>query len=295
MAHGAQPDLMVLDVESYEDVVRGTPAAVDIPLDLFGPAAQPVPVVIGSALRDRADGIKLGETVTTSVQGYTFQAKVVAVQPSFPGEPSTSFMLVSEKQLRALFPDAPLRPTTAYIRAPAAAGPAIESAVTSVMPAANVIGEAERAAALRDAPVVRAVGLAIAATAGVAAIYAALAVAAALALGGAARTVETAHLRTLGMSGRQVLGALVIEQGPSLALAFVGGLGLGVGLLAFIAPGLRLQQLVGVDVEVAAGLDPLVVGAMAVGIVLVALVGIAAGLWLGRRLAPITALRRGFE
>jgi hypothetical protein len=34
---------------------------------------------------------------------------------------------------------------------------------------------------------------------------------------------------------------------------------------------------------------------MAIGIVLVALVGLAAGLWLGRRGTAVAALRRGFE
>jgi len=148
---------------------------------------------------------------------------------------------------------------------------------------------------LSDAPVVRAVRLGIAATAVVAAIYAALAVAAALALGGAARTVETAHLRTLGMNGRQTLVALILEQGPALAFAFIGGLALGVGLLAFLAPGLQLQRLVGVTVDVSVGLDPVLILAMALGIAGVALIGIGVGLWLGRRLAPIAALRRGFE
>ena len=295
VAHGAAPDLIVLDVEGYDDVVRGTQAELHLPVDLYGPAAEPVPVVIGAELVERAGGMKLGETATTSIQGYTFQAKVVAVIDAFPGAPSGSFMIASERQLRALFPDAPLRPTSAYLRAPGADVAALRSTITSVMPQAVVTGRAERTQALGDAPVVRAVRLGIAATAIVAAIYAALAVAAALALGGAARTVETAHLRTLGMNGRQTLVALVLEQGPALAFAFVGGLALGVGLLAFLAPGLQLQRLVGVTVDVSVGLDPVLVLVMALGIAGVALIGIGVGLWLGRRLAPIAALRRGFE
>ena len=295
VGHGATPDLIVLDVEGYDDVTRGTQAELHLPVDLYGPAGEPVPVVIGAELVDRPGGMKLGETATTSIQGYTFQAKVIAVIDAFPGAPSGSFMIASEKQLRALFPDAPLRPTSAYLKAPAADVAALRSTITSVMPQAIVTGRAERTAMLSDAPVVRAVRLGIAATAVVAAIYAALAVAAALALGGAARTVETAHLRTLGMNGRQTLVALILEQGPALAFAFIGGLALGVGLLAFLAPGLQLQRLVGVTVDVSVGLDPVLILAMALGIAGVALIGIGVGLWLGRRLAPIAALRRGFE
>jgi len=294
-SHSSQPDLLVLDVESYEDVVRGTPAEINLPVDLFGPAAQPVPVVIATGLESRADAYKLGETLTVSVQGYTFQAKIVGDLDVFPGVTSTSFMIASEKQLRALFPDAPLRPTTAFLRAESSAGDGIRTAVTGVMSNAVVTGRTDTSDLLRDGPIVRAVRLGIAATAVVAAIYAALAVAAALALGGAARTTENAHLRTLGLSDRQAVGTLLLEQGPALVFAFIAGIALGVGLLVLLLPGLRLERLLGVDVQVTPGLDPVLVAAMAIGIVLVALVGLALGLWLGRRGTAVAALRRGFE
>jgi putative ABC transport system permease protein len=294
-AHGSQPDLVVLDAEAYDNVTAGTPAAVQLPVDLYGPAAEPVPVVIARGLEDRADGMKLGETLQVSVQGYTFNAKAVADLPSFPGVSGTSFMIVSQRQLHTLFPDAPLRPTVAYLRAPADDGDAIRAAVAGVMTNAVVSGRTDTTDQLRDAPIVRAVRLGIAATAVTAAIYAALAVAAALALGGAARTTENAHLRTLGLSDRQALGALLLEQGPTLAFAFVAGLALGLGLLTLLLPGLRLDRLMGVDVAVTPGLDPTLLVAMAAGFVLVALVGLLAGLWLGRRVSAVAALRRGFE
>jgi hypothetical protein len=295
VAHSAQPDLIVLDVEDYENVVRGTPAEVPLPVDLFGPAAQPVPVVIAKGLEERANGMQLGETLVTSIQGYTFNARAVADMTTFPGVSGNSFMIVSEKQLRTLFPDAPLRPTGIFLRAPERAGDAIRTAIAGVMSNAVVSGRTDTSDLLRDAPIVRAVRLGIAATAVVAAIYAALAVAAALALGGAARTTENAHLRTLGLSDRQAFTTLVLEQGPALIFAFIGGLALGLGLLVLLLPGLQLQRLLGIDVEVVPSLDPVLVVEMAAGILLVALVGLAAGLWLGRRGTAVAALRRGFE
>jgi putative ABC transport system permease protein len=295
VAHSAQPDLIVLDVEDYENVVRGTPAEVALPVDLFGPAAQPVPVVIARGLEERANGMQLGETLVTSIQGYTFNAKVVADMTTFPGVSGNSFMIVSEKQLRTLFPDAPLRPTGIFLRAPQSAGDGIRAAITSVMSNAVVSGRTDTSDVLRDSPIVRAVRLGIAATAAVAAIYAALAVAAALALGGAARTTENAHLRTLGLSDRQAFTTLLLEQGPALVFAFIGGVALGLGLLVLLLPGLQLERLLGIDTEVAPSLDPALVAAMAAGIALVALVGLAAGLWLGRRGTVTAALRRGFE
>lgn len=294
-AHSTQPDLLVLDVEGFEHVVQGTPADPHLPIDLFGPGVQPVPVVIAKGLEARADGYRVGEAIQVSVEGYTFQGKVVADLDVFPGVEGTSFMVVSEKQLRTIFPDAPLRPTTAFLRAPPQNEAAIRQAVTSVMSAAVVDGRSETTDALRDAPVVRAVRLGIGVTAVVAGLYAALAVAAALALGGAARTTENAHLRTLGLSDRQAALTLLLEQGPALAFAFLAGLGLGIGLLALLQPGLRLPQLVGSGVEVSPTLDPVLALAMGLGIILVALVGLLAGLWLGRRVNAAAALRRGFE
>jgi uncharacterized membrane protein YqjE len=97
------------------------------------------------------------------------------------------------------------------------------------------------------------------------------------------------------LSDRQAVAALLLEQGPTLAFAFAAGLGLGLGLLTLLLPGLRLERLMGVDVTVAPGLDPTLLAAMAGGIVLVALVGLLAGLWLGRRVSAVAALRRGFE
>jgi predicted lysophospholipase L1 biosynthesis ABC-type transport system permease subunit len=204
-------------------------------------------------------------------------------------------MIVSEKQLRMLFPDAPLRPTGVFLRAPESAGDAIRGAISGVMSNAVISGRTDTSDVLRDTPIVRAVRLGIGATAVVAAIYAALAVAAALALGGAARTTENAHLRTLGLSDRQAFSTLLLEQGPALLFAFLGGLALGLGLLVLLLPGLQLERLLGIDVEVTPSLDPVLIAAMAAGIALVSLVGLAAGLWLGRRGTAVAALRRGFE
>ena len=128
-----------------------------------------------------------------------------------------------------------------------------------------------------------------------AALYAALAVSAVLALSGAARATEVAQLRTLGLSGRQSVWLIVAEHGPTVAVAFVVGVVLGVALFAFLRPGLGLGSIIGSDVAVPLQVDPaylVVVFATVVGIVAIG-IGIAAAIQ--RRAVPALAVRRRME
>jgi putative ABC transport system permease protein len=136
-------------------------------------------------------------------------------------------------------------------------------------------------------------GIAIAAV--VAGAYAAIAVAAALALAGAARAVEVAHLRMLGLSRREALGLAIVEHGPTVLLAFVAGIALGLGLFVLLEPGLGLDALVGSRVEVPLTADPRQLAIIFAGVLVIAAVGIGLAAWMQRRGAPVAALRRGFE
>jgi putative ABC transport system permease protein len=126
-------------------------------------------------------------------------------------------------------------------------------------------------------------------------VYAAIAFAAAVALAGAARAVEVAHLRTLGLNDRQAAGLVLLEHGPTVIAAFAAGLALGLGLLVVLRDGLGLDALVGSRVDVPIGLETgqlvLVLG----GIVAVVAFGLALGAWMQRGAAPMAAVRRGFE
>jgi len=289
------PDLAALDVADYERVVVGTPGAAALPRELFGPASQPLPAIVSTALASRPDGIAVGDTVQVGVEGYSFSVRAVAARDSFPGLGDTSlFMLVNRDQLLELFPTAPLQASVAFLRAPANAEAGIRETITAAMPA-EIVGSASLVAALRGAPVVEAIRAGIAAAGAVAAIYAALAVAAALALAGSARAIELAHLRTLGLADGQASGVLLAEHGPAIVVAFGGGLALGIGLFAALAPGLGLGALVGGEIDVAPAFDAWLLATTAAGVAIVVLLGLGLGILLGRSASPVAALRRGFE
>jgi putative ABC transport system permease protein len=292
---GTIPDLAAIDLDRYDDVTVGTPAADLLPAELFGPATEPLPVVVSDTLAARADGLKVGDTARIRVQGYTFEAKAVASRATFPGLEDTSlFIIANRDQLTTLFPTAPLQASYAFLRAGPDAAARIRSTIAASMPA-TVAGRAELLTTLRETPVVQAIRLGIAAAAIVAGVYAALAVAVALVLAGSARAIELAHLRTLGLADWQASGILLAEHLPALVVAFAAGLGLGIGLFTALAPGLGLDALVGAEVQLSPPVDAGLLVLTAAGLVVVVLLGLGLGMLVGRSTSPVAALRRGFE
>jgi putative ABC transport system permease protein len=159
--------------------------------------------------------------------------------------------------------------------------------------AARVVSRYERFAALHDAPLVSGVvgGFAIALL--VAMAYAAVAVTSVVILHAPRRSRELAFLRTLGLSDRQALALLVVEQGLPVLLAMAIGLGLGVGLAWFLAPGLDLAAFsdptTAVRLQADSGSLALVAGLVAA----VVAAAVAVSTWLGRRLDVAQVLRIG--
>jgi hypothetical protein len=288
---------IALAAADYDAVVAGTPADPGLPLDLFAAAPQVIPLVASRALAERPDGLPPGAELRVTVQGYTFPARIVAAHDDLPALTSEDlFVIASRDQIKALFPTAPMNPTSVFLRAPAGAEKAIRSAVQAQLPVgATVTSRAAETAALRDSPISRAVESGISAAALIAIAYAVLAIAASLTLAGAARAVEVAHLRTMGLTGRQAAGLVIVEHGPAVGLAFALGTALGLGIFLGVRDGLGLELLVGSRVAVPITVEP----AQLIAVLGIVVVVVAGGLGLGtlmqRGAAPVAAVRRGFE
>ena len=110
---------------------------------------------------------------------------------------------------------------------------------------------------MRATPLVGAVSGGFAVALALAAVYAGLAVMAVVLLHAQRHAREAAFLRTLGVTGRQVLGLTVIEQGVPLVIALVLGIGLGVGLASLLQPGIDLAAFSSPDATVALAVDPI--------------------------------------
>jgi putative ABC transport system permease protein len=269
----------------------------DLPASLLDTSAgAPLPAVVSAALAGGPERLVPGATFQLIVAGAPRTLRVVEVRDAFPtlGR-SDRWAVVSLDGLRAGASASEIHVTDAFLRAPDAAAAAIRAAATTASPNVAVASRAEETAALRAAPVVGSVSLGVTLATLVAALYAALAVAAALVLAGASRAIEVAHLRTLGLTGRQSVWLAIGEHGPAVGVALVVGSVLGFGLFVAIRSGLGLGAVIGSDVDVPLTVDParlatvvaLSLGAVAIGVAVAAVFA-----W---RTAPALAIRRRME
>ena len=294
-------ELVSLDVGAYDRVTAGTPAALTLPLDLYATDVSTIPIVVSRSVAERADGVRVGDEFLVLLNGHKYPMKVIGVVDDLPAfDAGAQFAIASREQMRAVDVSSDLLASTVastiFLRASPEAGPAIRQAVEERLPNATVLSSrAEVTAALRDSPTARAVVAGTAAGALVAFLYAVLAVAAGLALTGAAQAVEVAHLRTMGLSNRQLVGLVIAEHGPVVVAALIAGLALGLGLFVFLREGLGLDALVGAQADVSLVPDPTQLAAVLGGIVAVAVLGLGLGTIMQRGTTSTAAQRRGFE
>jgi putative ABC transport system permease protein len=293
---GTVAQLLAVDAPAYRAVVAGTPADPRLPSDLSGPAAGPLPAIVSPTLPTTPAGPRVGDVFQATIAGEARDLRVAAVRDSFPSvEPGTPFIVVASGQLGAIVPADAVPATDAFLRVADAGVPAVRDAVAASGPGVSVTSRADVAAGLRSSPFVGAIGSGIAAAALVAALYAALAVAVALALSGAARAVEVAQLRTLGLSRRQGLGLIVLEHGPTLAVAFAVGIATGFGLFLLLRPGLGLDAIVEAPIAVPLAVD---VGHLAVilgAMIVIVGIGIALAAAIQQRAVLALAVRGRIE
>ena len=103
---------------------------------------------------------------------------------------------------------------------------------------------------------------------------------------------EEALLRTLGLSGGQSLWLTVVEHAPSVFLAVLPGLALGIGIAYLLAPGMGLSAFAGGG-TLGLRIDWLVVGLVSLALAAVVALAIGIGSWAARRARAADALRFG--
>jgi hypothetical protein len=289
---------LAIDATAYAGIVAGTPADPAFPPEMLAPSAPGgvIPILVATSLTERTDGVTIGKPFEVVIEGYHYQVQPIAARDTFPTlATDATFAVASRQQLDAVHPEAQMTPQTAFLDAPDADLDALRAAVSSASTGAVVESRAVFARAFTDSPVTAAIVAGIAVAAIVAAIYAALAVTAALALAGAARTTEVSHLRMIGLSRGDALGLAIVEHGPTVVLAFLAGVALGLGLFVLLEPGLGLDAIVGSKVSVPLSADPQQLAIIAAAVAAIAVVGIGLAAWMQRRGAAVAALRRGFE
>ncbi|HEX5466207.1 MAG TPA: hypothetical protein VFW92_05980 [Candidatus Limnocylindrales bacterium] len=308
---GAQQLLVALDPVAYERVAEGTPAAIAWPAAMLaapagqaaspsatapatGSAAttQPLPALI-AASNGSPFALSVGQTFQVIIGSNTVDVRAVGQLTTFPGLPAgRPFIILSRPQVEAVAPGRLRAPTTAFLRAPAADRAALTAALATAAPETRLVSQSAEAAALGGQPVVGVVSAGTVSLALLALLYAALAIVAASILAASRRAAETAHLATLGLSIGQAPRMLLAEYGPPALLAVLAGLALGLGLFAYLEPGLGLAGILGTTSIAPPGLDLGLVGLLVVLIGAILVLGVALGAPVQRRVAA-EAVRRG--
>lgn len=293
---------VAIDPARYPAVVAESPVAIGIPAwfgrvasdPTAGTPANPIPAALSTTLPTGSDEMTIGTTFQASINGRQLTFRVGGRVDAFPGIAArTPFIIAPYPVVAAAGRGSPLRPTTWFVRGPESLDGALRDLVGTGPGAAGVTSRYDRFGALHDAPLVAGVAGGFLVALLVAMAYAVVAVVAVIVLHAPRRSRELAVLRTLGLSDRQALGLLFLEQGLPVLLALAIGLGLGAGLAWFLAPGLNLAVFSDPASPVRLQADPGSLAAVAGLVVAVVAAAVALSTWLARRLHVSQVLRIG--
>ena len=242
---GGARSLVVVDPAAVAVAAAGTPAEPIFPAAMLGPAASPIPAIVSSAA-EGSNPIGVDQTFSVRIGGVAVQLRAVAVRDAYPSIPAgVPFVVVSSAQLALLSPTDVPPPTAILARAPTLSLAEVQAAVVDLL-GVTIQGQAVSEVSLRDAPAVAAVSLGILSAAIAVLVYGLLTIILAIALDTASRRRETARLQILGLSNRQALTLVVVEFAPAVVVGVLAGVGLGLGLINFVGPGLGLPAVLGV-------------------------------------------------
>ncbi len=295
---GPRVELHALDTAAYAEVTAGTEADADLPRAMRSAPIpdDPIPAILSrAAASSGARTLRVGDEVELLVNARVVTMRVSAIRDRFPGSnPAAAWLVVPLDALRAAA-SRDFSIEVVFLRAPAATATEIRSAMDDVLSATTVAGRSEVLDRLRSGPLIGAVAGGFLAAVVVAVVLAAIATTAALVLLAATRRSETAHLRILGFSPRDLLALSIIEHGPAVLGATLGGVFLGIGVAWFVAPGLGLAGLIGSPVEVELIVDWRGIGALLAALGILVSAAIVAAASVGRRGNLSSSARRGIE
>ncbi len=280
----ASVDVVALDVPGWLAVVAGRALDASVPPELVAPPlveagapGSPVAAIVGAETLARL-GLAPGQVGSLTVGGRPISVRAVEAGASFPGLGSTGGVVIIDlRAARVAFPDAPLSPSLAFVRAPATAAPGLEAAVGRFGPILVLASREAVLAEVRSAALVGAVRAGFGAAAVICLLYAVAVVAVATRQAVLARWREMAVLHALGLAPRSLGWLLGVEVAPLVITALLAGIGLGFVIALVVVPDLGLGQVVGRVGPAGLALDPLLLVALAAAPAVGAVVAVAIG------------------
>jgi putative ABC transport system permease protein len=232
--------VIAVELDAYERIVEGTPAALRFPPELRKPT---IPGLIPALVSTDWPG-GLG-TFQITLPRVTAPTIVVGNRNSFPGIPAeTPFAIVPWSELKKTEAEGEIvEPNRLYVRGVGSA--AIREAVAATAPRATVETRAEVVDRLRESPLIDNVLRGFRAAIVLAALYAAIAIGLMALIAARSRARDLALVRTMGASPRDVFVLAAVELAPLVLTALALGIALGIAIPHLIEPGLDLAFFTG--------------------------------------------------
>jgi putative ABC transport system permease protein len=287
--------LQAVDAAAYAELVAGSPIEPSWPPEFLAqPVDGPLPASVGSAL---ARELRLARTDTFEMNALrrSLELQVVDVRSDLVGPAtSDSLIIVPYSWLQhAVGPDIPV--SVIWMRIAPEEVATVRSRSGADEGAVSLISRYDAYDALRNQPLLGAVGAGFALAFAVSVAYAVLTILGAVVISAGRRRRDVAVLRTLGLNRRQQTRLTMAEHAPPILLALAPGLALGIGVAVAVAPALGLGAFSGSRADVPLAIDWLALAALSAALAALALAAVVFGSWLSRRTAIINALRIGSE
>ena len=234
---GQETPMVALDLDAYQRIVAGTPAATRFPPELREP---PIPGLVPAVVS--TDWPEAG-TFRVPLPRQTINTLTVGNRDSFPGiPPDTPFAVVPLGTLEEAAGE-PIPPNRLYVGGVSAT--AVREAVEDTAPGAEIESRAAVVRDLRASPLVENVFRGFRAAIVLAALYGVVAVALMALIAARSRSRDLALVRTMGASPRDALVLAAVELAPLVLIALALGIGLGIAIPYLLAPGLDLAFFTG--------------------------------------------------
>jgi FtsX-like permease family len=302
IASSTDTRLHAVDPEAIDAIAADAPIRFDLPPifrtpvsgEAIGTDAAPIPVVASTRVPNGWPARSVGDVLRLQVRGQPMVFSIVALADGFPGLPlGSTFLLAPLDQVVAGHVASTLRPNMIFVRGGADVDDRIHAALAGTPVTEIEVSRHAIYAMVHDDPLMAAVGGGFIVALLAAGAYAALAVVAVVALDAQRQARESAVLRTMGLSDRQMVGLTVVEHAPPVVLAIAIGVLLGLGIAWLLEPALGLANFIAPGAPVSIEVDGRSIVAVIAAIVVVVTVAIALSTWLARRLRPANVLRMG--
>jgi putative ABC transport system permease protein len=283
-SNGEEVQAVFVDPAAYAAVVDQAPGA-RFPLAALSARAG---AVVPAAATAQAAQITGPGVTDVAVGSQTLAVRVAGRVGGIPGNTVQGAVLVLP--MRALGQPPPA-PGLMLLAGPHLDAPRLRALVGRALPGGTLTVRAAALAALARAPIPRAAELTLVQGAATAAGFGALVLLLSLVLSARARDMTLARLATMGLRQGQAQLLIAVETLPQVVAAAVGGVACAAALAPLVGPSMDLSALTGPGPGVAVVPDLAALGASAAGLVLAALVALAAQAAITYRRGSTGALR----